>query len=121
MQLAFILTMPNRGSWNGGWSGEGDLYCIVKSFTTRKEIAKAEEMIAKRNFYYSWSDGWGANIEVKAVDHSESAKLQKKSKGFCGYDWMVNTIILYGKALADHEIDEYLKRVKEKETTNAAS
>lgn len=29
--IAFILTMPNIGSWNGRWSGENDLHAIVKT------------------------------------------------------------------------------------------
>lgn len=28
--VAFILTMPNVGSWNNKWSGEGKVYCRVK-------------------------------------------------------------------------------------------
>ena len=28
--LAFVLTMPNIGSWNGKWSGEGNFYAITR-------------------------------------------------------------------------------------------
>jgi len=95
MTLAFILTMPNRGSWDGKWSGQDNLYAITKRFTTKKAIQKYLPLIGK-NFYYSWSDGWGANIQCKELTPSESRMINKKSKGFCGYEWMVDEILTYG-------------------------
>lgn len=35
--VSFILTMPNKGSWNGKWAGEGNLYCIIKKLDKDKE------------------------------------------------------------------------------------
>ena len=89
--IAFILTMPNIGSWNGKWTGEEYFHCV-----TRKLSKTEEEKLDGENFYYSWNDGWGANIECKKVDSKEAAKMRKKSKGFCGYEWMVNNIIHHG-------------------------
>lgn len=109
MILSFKLTMPNRGSWNGGWSGEGNLYVITKTFRG-KAVEKAEKILAGGYYHYSWSDGWGAGIYVREVDSREAARLRKHSKGFCGYDWMVDTIIKYGKPLATHEIKPFLER-----------
>jgi len=116
MQLAFILTMPNRGSWNGGWSGEDRIYCILKSFTSKKDMEKADRLILKKNFHYSWSDGWGANVEVKLVDRAEAMRLRRRSQGFCGYDWMVKSILQYGTILADHEVEKFLESQKNKES-----
>lgn len=110
MILSFTLTMPNRGSWNGGWSGEGNLYVITKVFRTKKAKEKAEKILKEGYYHYSWSDGWGAGIHVKEVSSSEAARLRKKSKGFGGYNWMVDTIIDYGQPMADHEVKEFLKR-----------
>lgn len=88
--IAFILTMPNRGSWNGRWSGENDLHAIVK---TERSVPK--DVIGK-SFCYRWDDGWSACVSVEKVDCREGNKLRKKSRGFCGYSWMVDSIIKKG-------------------------
>ena len=105
MILAFELSMPRNSSWNNNWSCEGRSYVIVKTF---RDHEKAKKLIEQRSFHYSWNDGWGARIDVREVDAAEARKLRKKSLGFCGYDWMVKTIIDYGQPMADHEVKEYL-------------
>ena len=110
MILAFQLSMPNCASWNGRWSGEGRKYVIVKTFRGKKAVEKAEAILAKGYYHYSWSDGWGAGITVKEVNSSQAAKLRKESQGFSGYDWMVTTICDYGQPMADHEVREHLQR-----------
>jgi hypothetical protein len=96
MKIAFILTMPNVGSWNGKWSGEGNLYCIVKSFTSKKGKEKAVNVLSKPSYYYRWNDGWCASVAVKKVENAEARTLKRNSKGFCGYDWMIDSIIENG-------------------------
>jgi hypothetical protein len=113
MKLAFILTMPGCPSWNGKWSGEGRLYCIVRSFSTNKGKELAAQIAAKGYYSYGWSDGWRAGIQVKVVDAAEARKLKSKSVGFNGYDWMVDTIINYGKPMADHEVAEFVASQRE--------
>jgi hypothetical protein len=89
--IAFILTMPNRGSWNGRWSGENDLHAIVK---TERSVPK--DIIGK-SFWYNWDDGWSACVSVEKVDCREGNKLRQKSRGFCGYNWMVDSLIKKGR------------------------
>jgi hypothetical protein len=96
MTLAFILSMPNRASWNGRWSGENDIYAIVKSFPGKKRGAHAANLVAQRFFSYDFGDGWRASVEVRSVNGTESRQLRKRSKGFCGYNWMVDSIIQDG-------------------------
>ena len=36
--------------------------------------------------------------------------ILKKSVGFSGYDWMIDSILLYGQILNSNEIKEYLKQ-----------
>jgi hypothetical protein len=104
MKIAFILTMPNRGSWNGRWSGEKNLYCVVRNFSDGKKAReKTDKILASKSYYYSWSDGWGASVEVKQVTGQESRQYKKQSKGFCGYDWMIDSIICHGEIYASHE------------------
>lgn len=90
MKLAFILTMPNVGSWNGKWTGEDRVYCKTREVTT----AKYHKLLENKNFYYRWSDGWTAKIEVFPC--SEKRKEIRKSAGFCGYDWMIDSILTNG-------------------------
>ncbi len=89
--IAFILTMPNRGSWNDRWSGEKDLHAIVM-----KERNVPDKNIIGKSFLYEWDDGWTACVSVEKVDYKEGNKIRKKSKGFYGYKWMVDSILKKG-------------------------
>lgn len=98
--FAFKLSMPNVGSWNGRWSGENDLYIRFKKLTNKQiEESKIEE----KGYHYSFGDGWSANVSVFAVDSKERQKLQRKSKGFAGYDWMIDSIIKNGKIISSDD------------------
>ena len=110
MLIAFTLTMPNVGSWNGKWTGADNLYCIIRSFNGKAKRAKGAELLEAGSWYYGWNDGWGASISAKLVDGRKAAQLRKKSRGFCGYDWMVDAIIEYGKPLARHEVKAHLEK-----------
>lgn len=104
MKICFELSMPNRGSWNGGWSGEKNLYARVISFSNSKAgNSTANKILEKGSFYYRWNDGWGASVSVRQVDGVESRRIKKQSKGFCGYDWMITSIRYHGDIYADHE------------------
>jgi hypothetical protein len=103
MYLVFSLSMPGCPSWNGRWSGEGRLYAIVKSFSSKKGVLHAEEILKQKFFSYGWSDGWRACVEVSICDTSKARQIRKRSAGFCGYDWMVNSILCRGYIKADHE------------------
>lgn len=95
--IVFVLSMPNRGSWNGGWSGSEEQYNIVKNMgTSKKANEKAEALIEQGDFSYCFGDGWRASVEVKLVDNAGARKARKISKGFCGYDWMVRSILYHG-------------------------
>ncbi len=98
--FAFQLSMPNAGSWNGRWSGEKDLYIKFRKLTN-KQIE--ESRIEERGYYYNFGDGWGASINVFVLDSKERQKLQRKSKGFCGYDWMIDSIIKNGKIISSDD------------------
>lgn len=97
MLISFTLSMPSNNSWNGKWSGENNLYCIIKSFSnSKKGIEKVKLILEKGYFSYNFGDGWIAGISVKEVDSKTARILRKKSKGFCGYEWMYQNIIENG-------------------------
>lgn len=98
--IAFILTMPNRGSWNGRWSGENDLYAIVKP-----DRSVPKDIVGK-SFWYNWSDGWSTCVSVEKVDGKTGNWMRKKSRGFCGYNWMVESIIKKGSIEYESESEE---------------
>ncbi len=104
MILAFTLSMPGSPSWNGRWSGEDRLFVKLVSFVGAKRGAKAKTILDNGPYFYRWTDGWRACIDVEEVDAKRAAQLRRKSAGFNGYDWMVDTIITYGKPLATHEL-----------------
>ena len=93
MILCFELSMPNVGSWNGKWTGEKNYYAKVINFGhTKKGIEKAREILSKKYFNYNFGDGWSAGIYIREMNGKEAAKARRKSNGFCGYDWMVESI-----------------------------
>lgn len=98
MLLCFELSMPGVGSWDGKWTGQNNLYARVKNFgRTKKSNNKAEEILAGGYYSYSFGDGWGAGISVRQIDAKEAAKIRRKSSGFCGYEWMIESIMEHGE------------------------
>lgn len=90
MRVEFRLSMPNVGSWNGRWSGEGKRYTIKRNLTAKQ----VRELGLPTSWYYSFGDGWGASVSASVM---ESGERFKKSNGFCGYDWMVENILYYNR------------------------
>lgn len=95
--------MPNRGSWNGKWTGDDSRFYATRSYRDKSE--QAQKLIAllndgniSRNFYYSWGDGWGANVRLEQVSAKEARRRMKVSAGFSTYEhWMINSILDKGK------------------------
>jgi hypothetical protein len=97
----FILTMPNVNSWNGKWTGEGGLYCIVRKYTDKSPVL---QNVDKHNsHYYNFGDGWGALVTIKKIPSEEAAKYRKRSDGFSSYGWMVDEIEEHGRILTVKE------------------
>jgi hypothetical protein len=98
MILAFTLSMPSNNSWNNRWSGQDKLYVKTLNFgRSKKSNESANKILAKKYFTYNFGDGWCASVAVKEVDSKEAATLRKKSAGFCGYDWMIDSIKLHNE------------------------
>ncbi len=95
--LGFYLSMPRNNSWNGRWSGDGGKYVIIKKFTGMKGKEKAKSLLENNSHYHDFGDGWAASVEIKQLTPEVARKDKKNSLGFCGYDWMVNSIISKGK------------------------
>ncbi len=91
MLISFELSMPGNNAWNGRWSGEGTCYAIVKSFRKMPATFKLG------SYGYSFGDGWCANVTVREITKPAADKLRKQSKGFNGYDWMVDEITTLGR------------------------
>lgn len=91
-RVEFKLSMPGRSSWNGKWSGEGQNYTIVRTLTD-KTAAKLLDEKGTGYWSHAFGDGWVAGVDARTLVKGERAK---KSDGFCGYEWMVENIILYG-------------------------
>lgn len=98
--ICFELSMPSVGSWNGRWSGEGRCYARIRRFGRSKATKEqAAKILAGGSYYYSFGDGWGASVRVREVTAVEARKIERKAVGFCGYDWMIESIIRDGEIL----------------------
>ena len=105
MILCFELSMPNCGSWNGKWSGERDIHAILKTTRSKTEMQKFRELDGK-DWYYRWDDGWTACVTAKIIDSKEATRIRNKNAGFCGYGWMVESILKHGKIIRRSEVSE---------------
>lgn len=99
-RIEFKLAMPGRGSWDGKWSGEARNYTLVQELDDDRA-----SQLDGQSWSYGWPDGWRAEIRARIVPEGET---QKPSYGFEGYDWMVASILRYGKIYADHELPEVM-------------
>jgi hypothetical protein len=87
MRVKFTLSMPSNNSWDGKWSGASRNYFKVLEVSEKK----AADIISKGRFTYNFGDGWIACIKAERANGR-----QPKSDGFCGYDWMIDSIRAYG-------------------------
>lgn len=103
--VIFILTMPGVNSWNGRWSGEEHLYCISRGFPSSKagqeRVKKFMGESEEKAFGHNFGDGWRARVTARIVRGVDAKRMLKKSKGFCGYDWMVDSIVRHGAIYAE--------------------
>ena len=99
MLVCFNLSMPNVGSWDGKWTGADNLHARVKSFRSKKDIAMIEEKLGKRSYRYDFGDGWSACVVLTEITQKEANRIKRKSTGFCGYDWMIDSILDFGKIM----------------------
>lgn len=105
--ISYTLSMPTVGSWDRKCSGDDKSFVLLRPEARGKEARqKEEEKLAKGRFYYRFGDGWTALIVVEKVDNKTAWKLKKSSAGFCGYDWMVDSIEQYGSILSPEKIAE---------------
>src|SRR5690554_3261025 len=93
----FTLSMPNNNAWNGKWTGEGRDYVRGKSFRNSDERLDNFE---EKGYLYDFGDGWVARVDVKEVTAQKRRKAMKNSDGFCGYDWMIHSIIKNGEIIS---------------------
>lgn len=95
--LCFTLTMPTRASWNGRWSGEEKLYAkLVYLASTKEAKVRAAALVEAGPYHHHFGDGWSASVSVRVVKASEAKSITRKTSGFCGYDWMVDSIRQHG-------------------------
>jgi hypothetical protein len=92
--------MPNRASWNGGWSGEDRNYSIERELSDAKlcklfDLAPEGFDLSKCRHIWThrWSDGWVAQVSARVVPANEELP---KSDGFNGYEWMIDNILTTG-------------------------
>lgn len=105
MTLIFELSMPGRSSWNGRWSGEETCYAIVKNFGTGKKATERASALATIGYWsHSFGDGWRAGVSCKIATPKSAREYRRKTRGFCGYDWMVANILRHGSIQEPTEV-----------------
>lgn len=95
-RVEFRLLMPGVASWDGKWSGEERNYVLYLQLSE----ADIGRLSIPTGWYYSWDDGWCAEVRARVMEKGER---RKKSDGFNGYDWMVDNILRWNQAACQHE------------------
>ena len=104
--LQFTLTMPNVGSWNNKWTGADRLYARVINFSkmygnSDASRTKLNQLLETENYWYNFGDGWTAMITVRQIDGNTKRKVDKLTRGFYQYDWMIYSILSENEILTD--------------------
>lgn len=89
-KVIFELSMPSNNSWNGKWSGDGASYTVAKVLTAEKAAS------LKPRYTYSFGDGWVAAVSIR-----DAAPREKPTNRFCGYEWMIHSILSRNMITAD--------------------
>ena len=84
MRGYFLLSFPSVNTWNGRWTGADRHYWHAR-------VLKKDSDLIGKTFLYDFGDGWTARVYVSGV------RPNRKSDGFMGYEWMVDSIIGHGK------------------------
>ncbi len=89
MKIIFTLHVPIRRY-------PAPLYALIRDIgRSKKAIDKATKLLG--NHYHVFSDGTGCSVTVSIPDWpSELRQVRRDSKGFCGYDWMADSIWQHG-------------------------
>lgn len=89
-QIVFLLSMPKNNSANGKWTGDGKVHAII---LPKGKVGNVERILHTAPFTYDFGDGWVAQIDVKFLNTYDASEIKKNNEGFCGYDWMVKSIL----------------------------
>ena len=105
--IAYILTMPGVGSWNGSFTGSRNFYCVTRSYKNSSHIP-AKVLSMESGYIYDFGDGWVSRIKAREIPVVEKPVYNSQSSGFMGYEWMIKEIEKYGR----------IRTLKEKKFTN---
>ena len=89
VRLIFELSMPSNNSWNGKWSGEEQKYTVAKNVTDKKAAN------LKDYYTYNFGDGWIAGVSIR-----EAKPRERATNKFCGYSWMIDSILAHNEIRA---------------------
>jgi len=104
-RVEFRLSMPSRASWDGGWSGEGKHYAVVRELSD-EDLARlfdrtpggADLVECRRSWTHRWSDGWVAEVSARIMPAGEELA---KSDGFHSYEWMIDNLLRTGSPYSE--------------------
>jgi hypothetical protein len=95
VRIMFMLTMPQKGSWDGKWTGENKLYVLIR-MVSKEAAERLLDGNKVKQWDYNFGDGWVAQIDGRYIEEGESNEFTRKSAGFAGYDWMVDSLLIDG-------------------------
>lgn len=126
--LLFEYGHSRIGSWDGKWSGEGSVF--AKEVLLTKERKQHLESLGidckkgvKHKFSHDFGDGWVAEINMTVGNKKDFKEIMKASQGFMGYEWLIDSILKYGKVKQKfmiYDLQQNQTREEEYETKEEA-
>lgn len=99
-RVEFRLSMPDRASWDGEWSGSDRNYAVVRELSDEQlgklfdHAPRGFDLSRCRNIWtYRFPGGWAAQVSARVVLLDEELP---RSDGFSGYEWMIDNILATG-------------------------
>lgn len=107
--LLFEYGHKTIGSHNGKWGGQTLVFAKSKRLYKEQEQFLQSKGIStnlgdQTTFFHDFGDGWTAKVTMTVGRVRDFKEIMKQSKGFYGYDWMIDNILKYGRILTQEEL-----------------
>jgi hypothetical protein len=98
INLIFRLSMPGTGPNGERWNSDNRVHALIRPVPRNlKSTENANKLLAAKSWRYDFGDGWIAQVDVEQGTQQTVHRARRLSQGFCGYDWMVASILEHGE------------------------
>lgn len=90
-------------NWNTRYySGGNDRNFSILRVWNATETKKLGLVDKCKGYHYNFGDGWALNVELRKCSNSELKQYKKECNPYHSYQWMVDSILKFGKIDKDY-------------------